>query len=197
MLKDLAAYLQRATPFSRFFCFLMLPGTFSAFLPDEVWLPLALNPTTVFSPGAIYTLFTYWLITPGLFLWLNLCGTLVLAGIILEAVYRRRLLVALAAWGIIAGGVCYAVLEESPIMLVSGAMAAAAFTGAALAVVVRDRQSATMYGRLYVTAVVVTMLVTFDGQVQTMARFMAGGAGALFAMVVPGFPGDDEDEEEA
>jgi hypothetical protein len=193
MLKDLANYLQRATPFSRFFSLLLLPGTFATFLPDEVWLPLALNPVTVFSPQALHTLFTYWLITPGLFLWLTLCGSLVLSGIILEAVYRRRTLALLLAWGIVAGGVCYALVEQSPIPLVSGTMATSCYAGAALAVILKNRHQATMYGRLYAASLFVAAMVIFDGETQTIARFMAAGAGAVFAVVVPGASDEDDD----
>lgn len=197
MLKDLANYLQRATPFSRFFSLLLLPGTFATFLPDEVWLSLALNPATVFSPQAVHTLFTYWLITPGLFLWLTLCGSLVLSGIILEAVYRRRTLALLLVWGILAGGVGYALLEHSPIPLVSGTMATSCYAGAALTVILKNRHHATMYGRLYAASLFVAAMVIFDGEILTIARFAAAGAGAVFAVVVPGVIDEDaEDDDE-
>lgn len=199
MLKELADYLQRATPFSRFFSLLLLPGTFATFLPDEVWLPLALNPVTVFSPQAFHSLFTYWLITPGLFLWLTLCGSLVLSGIILEAVYRRRTLALLLAWGILAGGAGYAWLEHAPVPLVSGTMTVSCYAGAALAVIVKYRHRATIYGRLYAASLFVAALVIFDGEIQTIARFLAVGAGAVFGAVVPGIGGADEaaDDDEA
>lgn len=196
MLKDLANYLQRATPFSRFFSLLLLPGTFATFLPDEVWLPLALNPVTVFSPQSFHTLFTYWLITPDLFLWFYLCGSLVLSGIVLEAVYRRRTLVLLLAWGILAGGAGYALVAQAPVPLVSGTMAVWCYAGAALAVVLKNRHEATMYGRLYAASLFVTAMVVFDGEVQTIARFLAAGAGAVFAVVVPGVSDDGDDDED-
>lgn len=54
-----------------------------------------------------------------------------------------------------------------------------------------------MYGRLYAASLFVTAMVVFDGEIQTIARFLAAAAGAVFAVVVPGVSDDDDEDDES